>query len=91
MGKSIPQALYIRFKMMLLQRGLSLNKVAKKYGLNDDNLNSILWFRAKGYNNTRVAKKAKVHRITVQRYLKKIQRMNDTELLYVLRTIKRPN
>jgi len=54
-------------------------ELCKKYSLNPSVLKEIIFHRSKGYNNTDIANRIGIHRVTVQHYVDKLKEMEDTE------------
>jgi len=57
--------------------------ICKDYSLNPSLLTQILPAMARGYNNTTIAQKLGVHRVTVQRYTEALRKMKESEFKFI--------
>ena len=58
---------------------LDVEQICKKYSLNLSLLKDLLREKLRGYNNTEVAQKLGVHRVTVQRYVESLKNLKESE------------
>lgn len=62
-----------------LRQKEAVRRICEKYHLNLALLNEYFILKAKGFNNVETAEKLAVHRVTVQRYSKALQTMEESE------------
>jgi len=62
-----------------LQVEKNVEKICKENSLNIGFLKSLFIMKMRGYNNTKVAQKLGVHRITIQRYTTTLRKLKESE------------
>lgn len=70
----------------MLEEGLNpkLVELSRKYGLQPLYLNQIVLLRNQGFNNTEIAEKTGISRVTVNTYVEKIREMEKEDLLKII-------
>ncbi|MBI4177155.1 MAG: hypothetical protein HY516_02210 [Candidatus Aenigmarchaeota archaeon] len=58
-----------------------INRICREHSLNMALLKNLFLLSAKGYNNTILANKLGIHRVTVQRYAESLKRMKQSDYL----------
>lgn len=61
--------------------------MSKKINVDNETMKSLLYYRAKGFNNKVVSDKMLIARATVQRYNKKLREMDETEFLDMFKNL----
>lgn len=64
-----------------------VEQICKKNSFNMSLLKSLFTFRMKGFNNLEIAQKMGIHRVTVQRYTAKLQKLKESEFKKIYKYI----
>lgn len=64
-----------------LKKNEEIIELCKVHSLNMQLLKNLFFFAAKGYNNTQLAQKIGVHRVTVQRYNESLRSMTKEDYM----------
>ena len=56
-----------------------IDEICENHGLSIDLLGQLFKMKAKGYNNNDTAQKLGIHRVTVQRYVRSLKMMQESE------------
>ena len=66
-----------------LKENEEVQKICKEHSLNISMLRELFMTSARGYNNTEVAEKLGIHRVTVQRYNESLKKMKRKDYIRI--------
>lgn len=62
-----------------LEKEERVDQICKKHSLNFNILRNFFLLKMRGFNNTKVAQKLGVHRVTIQRYTNTLRKLKESE------------